>query len=134
MTAQDLAALRAKREAAWQPELELLAILISLRLWLKHFECSTVCIHGDAKSALHAGRKQAARSATMNALSGEVGLTVEVYSIELVVKHLPGAANIDADAISRLAGGAKSVPTSLRNVERVSPPVRDASFFEFIRV
>ena len=68
----------------------------------------------------------------MNALSGEVGLTIEVYSVELVIKHLPGAANIDADAISRLANGAKSVPTSLLKVERVKPPVRDASFFGFL--
>ena len=74
MTKVELSALRAKNEAARQPELELLAILISFRMWSCRFECSSVVIHGDSKSALFAGKKQAATTATMNALSGEVGI------------------------------------------------------------
>ena len=68
----------------------------------------------------------------MNYLAGEVGVTVEVFPINLVVEHLPGAVNVDADAISRLKGG-KEVPKILKDVPQVTPPRRDSSFYQVPR-
>ena len=65
-------------------------------------------------------------------MAGEVGVTVEVSSVNLVVKHLPGAVNVDADAISRLKGG-KEVPRVLQTVPRIAAPRRDASFYQVAR-
>ena len=98
----DLDQLKITRRPEWQPELELLAILVSLRLRVDKFTCGGLVVHGDAKAALHAAKKLASPSPAMNDLAGKVGVAVEVFSINLVVKHLPGAVNVDADAISRL--------------------------------
>ena len=56
VTQQDLDHLKITRRPEWQPELELLAILVSLRLWVEYFTCGNLVVHGDAKAALHAAK------------------------------------------------------------------------------
>ena len=88
----------------------MLAILVSIRIWAPFLKRGKVIVHGDAKSALHAARKMAGRSPALNALAGELGVTCEVHTIGIDVKHLLGAVNVQADAVSRLTEGKKRIP------------------------
>ena len=87
-------------------------------------------IHGDANAALHAARKFADKGPITNAIAGEIGINTEKHSIHLGIKHLPGAANVDLDALIRLRCISKSIPSSLHNVLRVSVPKRDRHFLQ----
>ena len=69
----------------------------------------------------------------MNAIAGEIGIETEKNSIHLDIKHLPGAMNVDADALSRLRGSAKSVPSSLHDVLRVSVPLIHQLFYRLLQ-
>jgi hypothetical protein len=75
--------------------------------------------------------KVSSKSPTLNAVAAEVALDLAVRDYTLsVVAHIPGVANVEADALSRLsAPEPKAFPRSLRGVpEHVAPP-RGAVFW-----
>ena len=128
ITTEDLAFLHAKRESLWQPEFEILAVLVSLHIWSDILQYHSVTIHGDALAALYAADKSSSKSPAMNFLAGEIGLLCEMRSMTLQCKHVPESINIEADSLSRLSEG-KSVPRSLDDAVQVPAPVRDSSFY-----
>ena len=64
----------------------------------------------------------------MNARCAEVALRCESAQIDLREEHLRGAFNFQADALSRLSGGA-DVPERLSGVIRFVPKQRTPAFY-----
>ena len=129
ITEDDLRLLKAVRgESAWQPELELLAILVAFDAWLPGGRSQTWRLQADATAALGACARRAGRTPHMNALAAEIGLRLESVGVFLEQDHFRGDLNTECDALSRLEAGA-TVPPRLLSVPRLIPPPRDASFF-----
>ena len=128
ITDEDLAFLKAERKPEWQPEFELLGIVVSLKIWASLLELQSVTIHGGALAALYAADKFSSKSPAMNFIAGELGLLVEAKSVHITCKRVPESVNLDADALSRLAEG-RALPRSLLGVDHVPAPVRDESSY-----
>ena len=111
---------------------EALAILVALRLWLVSSSHSTrIEIRSDSLSALKALEKGSSRAKPINAVIREIALTEALHGAPLpIVKHIPGAANVMPDALSRLTAPCPSqLPTPLREVTRSFPTARDGTFW-----
>ena len=67
---EGLKTLKATRAPRWQPEFELLAILISIYKWQSMLDCASLVAHGDATAAHHAASKLSAKGPIMNLLAG----------------------------------------------------------------
>ena len=128
ITPDDVAFLRAQLESLWQPEFEMLAILVSLRVWSSYLQFHSVNVHGDALAALYAAEKGSSRSPAMHFLAGEIGLLCEMQSMTLTCKHVPEACNIEAGCLSRLAEG-KHIPHSLHDAVRIHVPLVANPFY-----
>jgi hypothetical protein len=119
-------------DPAFQSEWELLAVLISLRVfapWIRGSK-SQLEIQSDSSAAIGVTMKLASPSVIMNALAAEIALDLDELEIEVVTsRHVPGTLNFVADALSRLSKGAV-VPESLAGVRRVPCPQRTAEFYK----
>ena len=73
-----------------------------------------------------------AASGMMRFLARELAFTFSRFAFEPdIVQHVPGIANITADALSRCCcpESAYTVPACLQSVIRTPVPVRDASWY-----
>ena len=72
---------------------EALAILVSLRIWGKHFRAGRARLHvrGDSVVALTLASKLASSAPLLNALGAEISLELEMLEIaEVFTAHTPG--------------------------------------------
>ena len=110
---------------------ELLAIVVALRAW-KHLLTFTGVfrIRADSMVALAALHKNSSSAAALNKLL----LLLSLHEVDLVgglrfLEHVPGAANILPDLLSRLsAPGSEGLPSALRGVHRTAVH-RDPAFW-----
>ena len=121
-------------DPSFQTEWELLAILVSLRVFSEHWphddlQPTQVIVETDNTAALQAALNFQASSPIMQYLAAEVALELESQTLDMLWgTHIRGVANHEADALSRLSQGA-AIPSSLRHVNRLEVPLRDSSFF-----
>ena len=113
---------------------EALAILVSLRLWGKHFRAGRARLHvrGDSVVALTLASKLASSAPLLNALGAEISLELEILEIaEVFTAHTPGKLLTLADFLSRLhaPGSSSTLPTELSTAKRRSPSARDEAFY-----
>ena len=112
-----------------QQALEALAILVSLRLWRYHWASVRCVLHvpTDNMAALQMICKMQSRSPSLGIISREVALDVAdaIYEPQLV-SHIPGVANVCADALSRryMPNRVFVVPTILQHATEVQPEPR----------
>ena len=117
-----------------QQIVELLSLLVSLVIWapiLEHSKCQ-LRLRGDNVSALTAAVKLKAASGMMRFLARELAFTFSRFSFEPdIVQHVPGIANITADALSRCfcPATAYTIPKCLQQVVRTNVPARVASWY-----
>eukprot|EP00435_Cladocopium_sp_Y103_P014598 s616_g3.t1 len=109
------------REAAGQAVLEAWMLLLAFRYWGPKVRGLRVLVRGDSTVALAIGRKMSSPSPTLNWVGGELALTFESHLIEeIILHHLPGRLNTQADHLSRpdLGGvpeGLESIPIRQMN-------------------
>ena len=116
-------------DPSWQSEWELLAVLVSLRIFAEELNGGWVALESDNTATLQAALDFRASSPLMLALAAEVSLELEANSLELqFAHHIRGVANYEADALSRLSLGA-AIPARLQAVPRRSVPRRDRSWY-----
>jgi hypothetical protein len=106
--------------------LEGVAIMLALRTLVS--QCVRVALKGDSLSALEALRSASARSPGLNAVIAEIAFDTAVKDVYLVsLTHVPGLANVDADALSRMyAPVPVARPAAFKDSSRVRPP--DSAF------
>ena len=106
--------------------LEGVAIMLALRTLVS--QCVRVALKGDSLSALEALRSASARSPGLNAVIAEIAYDTAVKDVYLVsLTHVPGLANVDADALSRMyALVPVARPAAFKDSSRVCPP--DSAF------
>ena len=117
-------------DPAGQGIVELLAIWVALKKWIKYFahRRRVPLLRADSMAALGAARKYASPTPSMNHLGGELGLMLEIHDVpEPDSAHLPGKLNDAADFLSRYhAPVIPPLPASLygvtpKNLSRVGP-------------
>ena len=113
---------------------EALAILVSLRIWGKHFRAGRARLHvrGDSVVALTLASKLASSAPLLNALGAEISLELEILEIdEVFTAHTPGKLLTLADFLSRMhaPGGTAALPAELSSAKRRTPPIRDEAFY-----
>ena len=115
---------------------ELLAILVAIRLWRHHWTNRPVrlSVKADNVSALTAVLWLKS-GATTKLLSQELALEFSASSVRPTAAHIPGAANVLADACSRrFAPGAPGahwqIPQALLEVPEARPPPRPRAWYE----
>ena len=135
ITAEDRAVFKAAEdESAFMPEYELMAILISVKLWGARLVKQSVAfaVQADSCAALGVAIKLASPRPLMNAVAAELALELETLGVHtLMGEHYRSILNVEADALSRLWSGAEGaqVPRSLRLATRVQAPPRGREFF-----
>lgn len=120
-------------DPAFQSELELLAFLVSLRVfkqWLQNQNSpARIIFRGDNSSTLEAIMQHRAGSPIMVQLAAEVSLELEALEIPHVwAHHVPGILNDVADALSRMSQG-HQLPAVLKEATYVQAPARNRDFY-----
>ena len=106
-----------------QQALEALTILVALREWVDHWRSVrlVLCIRTDNIAALTMVARMQPHSLQLAIIAREVALDVAsaMYTPD-IVEHVPGVANVAADALSRLNDPTKAValPSYLSTVPR----------------
>ena len=113
---------------------EALAILVSLRIWGKHFRAGRARLHvrGDSVVALTLASKLASSAPLLNALGAEISLELEILEVEEVfTAHTPGKLLTIADFLSRMhaPGGSSELPSELSSSKRRTPADRCEAFY-----
>jgi hypothetical protein len=122
----DLRVLGATRgDPAFMAEFEMLAVLMAFKVWGRRLQGHrvTCLLQVDSQAAQGAISKLASPSPVCNALAAELSLVLESCNIQLLTDHIRSEANLEADALSRLAEG-KKVPQCLRGIKATPPPDR----------
>ena len=113
--------------------LETLAILVAIDKWGGRFGGLPLelCIQSDSVTALSTTRKQSAAGPALNFLGACLGILLEKYHAESVLlRHLPGVANTEADYLSRSSTWATSNrPPSLEGKEFSGCRPRTGDFY-----
>ena len=131
----DLKALKANRgESAYNTLWEAPAMLVAMRLWAHKVPAGSMCfeVRSDSLAALRAFVKMASTSPTLSVILQELALDLALADMERpsIWAHVPGVANIEPDALSRMyAPEAKLLPACLTDVPEIEVPVRDARFW-----
>jgi hypothetical protein len=88
-------------------------------------------LRSDSLSALSSIFRGSPRSPSLNNIVAEILLDeAELYNSLTMTVHIPGVANIQPDALSRLSAPSPStIPQALRAVPRLLLPPRDESFW-----
>ena len=108
-TAEDAAHLgiELSRDSRCQQAFEALALLVALRTWSYHWSKSRCVVHvsSDNMSALYTVTKMQPSGPSLMVVAREFALDMAdaVYDPQLV-SHVPGVANLAADALSRIEG------------------------------
>ena len=91
-------------DSTCQQAFEALTILIALRCWSEHWSKCRACVavNADNLSSLQMVANMQPHSASLGVVAREMALDIAdaVYSPDLAA-HLPGVANVTADALSR---------------------------------
>ena len=99
---------------------ETFAVLVAMKLWTPELKSCRVTLQVEADSmvALAMTKRMAHSSTTLNYLGAEMAVPCELAHIErLQGVHVPGAANVEADYLSRQdEWDKKTLPPSLNNV------------------
>lgn len=130
-----------KGDPAYQSELELLAVLISLRgfsSWLGGVngqgQPAGMLLRADNTSTLAAAMDLRGKSELMAQLAAEVALEIEALQLPHIMgQHVPGIANDVADRLSRVRGH-EVVPKCLQGATFVPVPERTPSFYRAWRL
>ena len=129
---EDLARFKAQRgDPAYMAEWEILAILISLKIWGHRLKASRaqLIVQVDSKAAMGAALKLASPRPLVNTIAAEIALELENLRADaLAPEHFRGILNVEADALSRLSEG-KQIPTRLLKAINKKVPARDHHFF-----
>ena len=113
------------KDPAWQSEWELMAVVISVRVFSTWLKQQAVHLLTDNTGVLSAALTLRATSPGMVVLAAELACALRASDIELSRgSHLRSAANYLADALSRIPQGAP-VPAQLREVARCKTEPRD---------
>ena len=121
----------ARGDPAFQSELELLAILVSLVVfqhWLSEWPLTAVILRTDNSASVQAALNFQASSPVMQQLCAELALRVEAMQIQVWPQHIPGALNVISDALSRQNSDAQ-FPQELTNSQQCWSPLRDETFY-----
>ena len=126
-------------DASGQQTWECLCCLVALRTWSARWRrCrSSIGITGDNMTmltmVLHL--KVSASARHLGLIAREIALlAAEACYRPRLAKHLPGIANVTADALSRLAQPGKDrLPSELNGVQRVHPEARGPGFYRTLR-
>ena len=132
ITDADLAVFSAARgESAHNTTWEGLALVVALRLWGPCSGGWRVGLRSDSLGALMATSRLRSRSPGLSLIVAEIALMVAEWGLCLgSASHIPGAANTQADALSRLlAPEPSAVPPELASVPRAVVPVRPRGFW-----
>ena len=123
--------LELKEGSTCQQAFEALALLIALRLWKYHWSKVRCTVHvaTDNIAALTVVCKMQTSSPSLGVIAREMALDVAdaVYEPTLAT-HIPGVANITADALSRRyvkGAPAFEIPPALAHSTEVTPEDRD---------
>ena len=122
-----------KGDPAFQSELELLALLVSLRAfaeWLLGDEFPAgVLFRADNTATLMAAMELRGRSLLMAQLAAEVALEIESMQLPSQFgQHVPGIANDIADRLSRMSAHGE-LPNALQGAQQVAVPLRGRTFY-----
>lgn len=89
-----------KGSSSSQGTLEALAVLVALRLWGSHRV--RLVVQSDSIVTLALSQKLSASSPSLNFLGAEIALALEQVGVDRMDPlHIPGAANVEADFLSR---------------------------------
>lgn len=115
-------------QSSSQGPLEAYAVLVALQLWLpKLAGCAvTLTIEADSTVALALTQRWAGKSPALNYIGAEMGIVAEEGGVEeFRSKHIPGAANLEADYLSRPEDWPKRrCPEGLKEVKVVNHTTR----------
>ena len=115
---------------------EALAILVGLRAWkTADRRFARVAIRSDNLGALCSLSKMAAKSPELNVILREISLDESDLSQPLLLlRHIPGVANVIADSLSRLhAPSPKVIPSALSHLHPTPLPRRDRRYWQASR-
>ena len=117
-----------------QQSFEALAMLIALRLWKRHwsFRRCSLAVASDNMATLSTICRMQAKSQSLQTIAREMALdTADAIYEPQVVQHVPGVANVTADALSRRneQGPNWTCPPLLAKAEEVIPPTRDMTWW-----
>ena len=125
-------------DSTCQQAFEAMTMLIALRLW-KHKWAESRCtlhVRSDNLATLSAVTKMQSHSTSLGIIAREMALDVAEGIYEpAVAAHVPGVANLTADALSRqyMPGQRKcQVPETLKHATRVHPPVRNNKYWRTV--
>ena len=121
----------ARGESAHNTTWEGLALAVALRLWGPCSGGWRVGLRSDSLGALMATSRLRPRSPGLSLIVAEIALMVAEWGLCLgSASHIPGAANTQADALSRLlAPEPSAVPPELASVPRAVVPVWPRGFW-----
>lgn len=104
-------------EAASQAVLEALAVVRAIQKWGSKIRGDRVVIRSDSTVALAVAQKLSSPHESLNFLAAELAIQLEQLGIpDLVLQHLAGKFNREADWLSR-AGDARERPPGLEDVK-----------------
>eukprot|EP00435_Cladocopium_sp_Y103_P068083 s608_g31.t1 len=102
-------------EPSGQALLEGWMVLLAVRYWAPKFRRSRIKIRADSTVALAMVRKLKSPTAGINWLGAELAMVLEANMMEeIILEHIPGKLNLQADALSR--PDAPAVPEGLEGV------------------
>ena len=105
-------------EASSQGALEAWAVLLAVRMWKTRLRQVPLLIKSDSTVALAIAQKLSSPSPTVNWVGAELALRLEWLDVpKLIVHHLPGRFNVEADWLSRPHERPAEVPWALRGVK-----------------
>ena len=112
---------------------ECLCLLVALRVWSSWWlpRRSAIAIRSDNKTAI-AMAATLKGTGSCNIIARELAIIYAHSSFQpKVVEHLPGLANVAADALSRLhePGAHYAIPDELLGLSPVPVPVRDERYY-----
>ena len=123
-------------DPTWQTEWEMLAALISLKVFAQWFQSAQgpaqVWLRADNTGTLIAATRLKASSPLLVQLAAEFGLELSAQGLACVWgDHVPGVLNTTADHLSRMTSpdGPSDLPPVLRGAQHVVAPRRDNTFY-----
>ena len=120
-------------DSTGQGILEALAILVAIKLWRNELGACRVevQVQSDSMVALALSQKLSNSNPSLNFIGAEIAIACEESGIErLRPTHVPGAANIGPDYLSRPSKWEKEErPPHLKGLKVQTPPERDAGYF-----
>ena len=137
LLAEDLQIFNARiGDSAYNTLWEGLALLVGIRLFRLEHRGTRVALRSDSLSSLLAISRGAARSRSLNVIVAELALLRAEQALDIVrLTHVPGVANIVADALSRQAApGPPPLPRELQAETRLTPPPRPRAWWATLDV